>query len=293
MKRKRYLFVGLALVAAVAVGLAGWGYAGPATATPSMTCDPAGGSQNTPGCHVKATTTTKAPTTTTKAPTPTTKATTATTKAPTTGTTGGTTTTTGGSTSTTVTLVPAEGGFTDVPSTHPYYMQISDPAVQQAIGGAEDGTFKPDLPVTRQDFVRMIVKALGLAVTGNETSPFTDVVSGQDADPFFPDKYVAVCAVEGITVGKTPTTFAPEDDLTRQQLITMVARAAKVSDPAADFTPAFMPEQFYPDEHYVNARKADSAGLLDGLQAVDSTYDFMAPSTRGEVAVMLYNLINR
>ena len=279
MKRKRYLAVGLTIVGAMAIGLAGWGYAGPATATPGMTCDLAAGSQNTPGCHVAATTTTKAPTTTTKAPT--------------TGTTGATTATTSASPSTTVTVVPAESGFSDVPSTHPYYTQISDPAVQQVISGNADGTFKPDLPVVRQDFAKMIVKALGLAVTGDEVCPFTDVVSGQDEDPFFPDKYVAVCAVEGITVGKTPTTFAPEDDLTRQQLITMVVRAAKSSDPAADFTPPFTPGQFYPDEHYANARKAASPGLLDGLQEVGAAYDFMAPSTRGEVAVMLYNLLNR
>ena len=286
MKRKRYLAGGLVLVGAVALGLAGWGYAGSATAMPGNTCDLGGGSQNTPGCHVKATTTTKAPaTTTTKAPT-------ATTKAPSTGTTGGaTTTTTGASTSTSVTLSGAETSFSDVPSTHPYYTQISDMATRQVISGDAEGNFKPDLPVTRQDFAKMIVKALDLALTGDETSPFTDLDSGQDADPLFPEKYVAVCAVQGITVGKTSTTFAPDDDLTRQQLITMVVRAAKVSDPPADFTTPFAPGQFYPDEHYANASKAASAKLLDGLQAVDSAYDFMLPATRGEVAVMLYNLI--
>ncbi len=117
MKRKRYLAVGLVIVTAVAIGLLGWAYAGPATAHPGNTCNPEAG-HGTPGCHVGATTTTKAPTTTTKAPTTTTKAPTTTTKAPTTttkapnttttgstGTTAGNTTTTASSTSTSVTLV--------------------------------------------------------------------------------------------------------------------------------------------------------------------------------------------
>jgi hypothetical protein len=306
MKRKRYLAVGLVIVGAIAIGLAGWGFARPAAAHPGQTCtnftchpDP-----NATATTKAPTTTTKAPTTTTKAPTTTTKAPTTTTKAPnttttgSTGTTAGNTTTTAGnttttapSTSTSVTLIPAATSFSDVPATHPYATQIADVVARQVMSGNADGTFKPDLPVTRQDFAKMIVKALGVAVTGSETSPFTDVVAGKDADPFFPDKYVAVCFAQGITVGKTATTFAPAEELTRQQLISMVVRAAKLSDPAANFTPPFTVGQFVPDEHYANARKAASAGLLAGLQAIDSTYDFLAPATRGEVAVVLDNLL--
>ncbi len=163
----------------------------------------------------------------------------------------------------------------------PTAKQIADVVAQQIMSGNADGTFKPDLPVTRQDFAKMIVKALGVAVTGSETSPFTDVVGGKDADPFFPDKYVAVCFAQGITVGKTATTFAPAEELTRQQLISMVVRAAKLSDPAADFTPPFTVGQFVPDEHYANARKAASSGLLAGLQAVDSSLRLPGPRHPG------------
>jgi hypothetical protein len=317
MKRKRYLALGLALAAAVGIGLVSWGYSGSASAHPGMTCNPEAG-HGTPGCHVAVTTTTAKPTTTTaKATTTTAKATTTTAKASTTttkgstGTTAASTTTTAGTTDTTagttettgttgstttitVPLAPAEGtSLSDVPSTDPYYTQISDMVTRQVMSVNADGTFGRDLPVTRQDFARMIVKALGLTVTGNESSPFTDVAGGADADPFFPDKYVAVCFAQGITVGKTATTFAPDDNLTRQQLVTMAVRAAKLPEPPADFIPPFTIGQFYPEEHYVNARKAASAGLLEGVQAVDFAYNFVIPATRGEVAVMLYNLLNR
>ena len=69
-------------------------------------------------------------------------------------------------------------------------------------------------------------------MTGAEVCPFTDVVAQTGTDPFYPSKYVAVCAAHGITTGKTPTTFAPYDNITRQQLITMVVRAADAVDPA-------------------------------------------------------------
>jgi hypothetical protein len=296
MKRKRYLALGLVLVGAAAIGLAGWGYAGPAGAHPGNTCNPGPG-HGLPGCHVDATPTTAPPTPTTAPPTPTTAAPTPATDAPTTTTDAPTTTTSTASTTTTTsttstTAAPEGSSFSDVLPSYSYYTQIGDLAARQVISGYSDGTFKPDLPVTRQLFAKMIVKALGFTVTGSEQCPFTDVVSGQDEDPFVPDKYVAVCAAHGITEGKTPSTFAPYDNITRQQLVTMVVRAAHLADPAGDFAPPFVPGQFFPEEHYLNARMAAYAGLFRGLSTAGSGY-FLAPATRGEVAVMLYNLLHR
>jgi hypothetical protein len=297
MKRKRYFALGLVLVGAAAIGLAGWGYAGSANAHPGNTCNPGAG-HGLPGCHVDPTPVTDAPTTTTAAPTPATDAPTTTTDAPTTTTTStASTTTTTSATSTTgsttsTTAAPEGSSFSDVLPSYAYYTQIGDLAARQVISGYSDGTFKPDLPVTRQLFAKMIVKALGFTVTGSEQCPFTDVVSGQDEDPFFPDKYVAVCAARGITEGKTASTFAPYDNITRQQLVTMVVRAAHLADPAGGFTPPFVPGQFFPEEHYLNARMAAFAGLFRGLSTAGSGY-FLAPATRGEVAVMLYNLLHR
>jgi hypothetical protein len=127
-------------------------------------------------------------------------------------------------------------------------------------------------------------------VAESDICTFTDVEKS-DATTFYPDNFVAVCAARGITVGKTATTFDPYASITRQQLISMVVRAANLSDPPTDYTPTFSPGQFYPEEHYLNARKAAYAGLLDGLQGIGPTYDFMAPVTRGECAQVLHNLL--
>jgi S-layer homology domain len=303
--RKRHFALGFAAAAVVAVALTGWIYAKPASAHPGASCTPeAGHCSSGPATTAKKVTTTtakKATATTAKKTTPTTaKAKTTTTKKSTTTTKPKATTTTavtaGAPASTTATTSPqpaGEAGFSDVPATHPYYKQIGDLVARQLMVGDSDGTFKPDDPVTREAFAMMIVKALDLQVTGDETCAFTDVTPGQTADPFFPDKYVAVCASNGITIGVTPSTFEPAVNLTRQQLITMVARAAKLADPPADFTPPFDLGQFFPEEHFTNARKAASTGLLDGLQGIGSGFDFMGSATRGEVSVMLYNLLQQ
>ena len=142
----------------------------------------------------------------------------------------------------------------------------------------------------------MIVRTLGYFVSDADICPFTDVQKSlpgsyvAPSDTNYPDHYVAVCAAQGITQGKTATTFAPFDPITRQQLITMVARAAGLPDPPAGYVPSFSPGQFYPEEHYANARRAAFAGLLAGLQGLGPAYGFMAPASRGECAQLLYNL---
>ena len=67
----------------------------------------------------------------------------------------------------------------------------------------------------------------------------------------------------------------------------MVVRAAGLSDPPAGYSPPFTAGQFSLNEHYLNARKAAYAGLLDGLRGLGPGFDFFTPATRGEVAEVL------
>jgi hypothetical protein len=181
--------------------------------------------------------------------------------------------------------------FSDVtPGVTPYATAIIALANDGIITGFTDGTFRPNSLVTRQQFAKMIVLTLGLPVTGAEVCPFVDVAVQMGTDPFYPSKYVAVCALAGITQGKTPTTFGPNENITHQQLISMIARAADLAPPPVAYVPPFTASQFSLDDHYQNARKAAYAGLLNDLMGVGPGYNFLAPSTRGECAQLLYNL---
>ena len=135
----------------------------------------------------------------------------------------------------------------------------------------------------------MILKTLGLPVSAGDVDPFTDVSPGQDqSDLFYPDKYVAVVWENHITTGITPTTFGPSANVTRAQFITMVTRAANLSDPPADYTPPFAN---FSSDHYPWARKAAYAGLLSGLEGMGPNFDFWAQATRGEAVQILDNLL--
>ena len=238
---------------------------------------------NTGAATVTVTVSNASPTTTTVPPTTTTtEPTTTTTTAPV-----PTPTTTTTSPPTTTTTLPASI-FTDVPPTHPYAGQIRVLASRNIVSGFGDGSFRPDDPVVRQQFAKMIVLTLGLPVSEADVSPFTDVPSVPG--DLYPDNYVAVAAKYGITLGTAPGTFSPWSRITRAQLITMVARAASLPEPPAGYAPPF-PD--FSSTHYPWARKAAYAGLLDVLQGMGPDYDFWVPATRGEVCALVETLLER
>ena len=53
----------------------------------------------------------------------------------------------------------ADLSFSDVPSDYTYYSAITDLTAEGIINGFEDGTFKPEDPVTRAQFTKLICLA--------------------------------------------------------------------------------------------------------------------------------------
>jgi len=162
-------------------------------------------------------------------------------------------------------------------------------AAEGVVGGYSDGRFGPYDKVTRQQFAKMIILALDCDVTPVAACSFKDVASSaSSSDPLYPAGYVNACAAAGITVGTTPNTFAPYNQITRAQLITMVARAAGLVDAPAWYQAPFAN---FSATHFPWANRAAFAGLLDGYAGMGSSFDFWASATRGEVCLLLANLI--
>ena len=183
--------------------------------------------------------------------------------------------------------------FEDVDSTHPYAEAIGVLSGLGIINGYADSTFKPNNPVWRQHFAKMIVKTMGHYVPPSIVCPFTDVdLTPNPLDPSYPAKYIAVCAYHGITVGKTPTTFDPYANINRFQVMSMVVRAVMQAYPGLLMAP---PSTFEPtwdpslSVHGSNAAVAEYNGLLTGIDLTA-----LSPGgniTRGETAQVLYNVL--
>jgi len=185
---------------------------------------------------------------------------------------------------------PTGAGFSDVTDSTRYANEITLLAKRSIVSGYSDGRFGPYDRVTRQQFAKMIVLSLGCTVSPVSLCSFRDVASTpSSSDPLYPAGYIEACVAQGITLGKTPYTFCPFDNITRAQLITMVARAAGLPEPPGTYRPGF---SNFSAEHYPWARKAAYAGWLDGFVGMGPGFDFWAPATRGEVCLLLASLVN-
>jgi len=180
--------------------------------------------------------------------------------------------------------------FTDVEGS-PFEASINSLADQSIVGGYPDGTFRPDNPLQRQQFAKMAVLAMGYEVTVGDVSSFSDTPAPFDPvnNPLYPGSYVAVAAENEIILGKTDGSFDFYGNVTRQQAITIVVRAAgdELAEPAADYEGQL---SYTDPDHGANIKKAESNGLLDAIPDL-ATWDPTAPATRGEAAELLAQLL--
>ena len=119
---------------------------------------------------------------------------------------------------------PAQEGavtaFRDVAKTAYYYEAVLW-AVQNGVTyGTSASTFSPDATCTRAQAVTFLWRAAGEPEVSGSHS-FTDVKTGS-----YYEKAVIWAAQNGITSGTTATTFSPNDNCTRAQIVTFLWRAA-------------------------------------------------------------------
>jgi hypothetical protein len=186
-----------------------------------------------------------------------------------------------------ITTTPSTGiAFSDVPATFWGYNIITSLSTRGIVAGYTDGTFKPNAAITRAEFATMLVKALGLSITGTTTA-FTDVAQGSwDYGP------VNAAAAAGLVTGYGGTTqFGPYTLITREQMAVMVSKALGAKAPATNGTElnAFNDGSRVSSWATTGVDEAVKAGIVIGMSA-----DHLAPlahATRAQAAAMIYQLL--
>ena len=110
--------------------------------------------------------------------------------------------------------------FVDVDVDAYYYDAVLWAAEKGITTGTSDTTFSPEETLTRDQAVTFLWRANGSPVASGHN--FEDVPS----DAYYANA-VAWAATEGITTGTSDTTFSPEDDCVRAQIVTFMHRNAK------------------------------------------------------------------
>ena len=109
--------------------------------------------------------------------------------------------------------------FTDVKAGSYYYDAVLWAVENGITKGTSDTTFSPDVTCSRAQIVTFLWRSQGVPAAG-AVNPFTDV----KADAYYADA-VLWAVKEDVTKGTTDTTFDPNADCTRAQIVTFIWRA--------------------------------------------------------------------
>lgn len=116
--------------------------------------------------------------------------------------------------------------FKDVPTSdwaYPYIAALKEAGV---IDGFQDGTFKPNAPITRNQMAKIIVNGYGLEPATEINLPFSDTQTENNwAAP-----YIQTLFDLGITTGQTGTKYGGDSTVTRGNMAAFTIRSEVTTD---------------------------------------------------------------
>ncbi len=195
-------------------------------------------------------------------------------------------------TNSTYTVVWNPMEFADV-SAHWAKDTINNMGSRMVVSGVGNNNYAPNKEITRGEFAAIIVKALGL-VPGTGKSNFVDV----EASKWY-SGYIQTASAYGILTGYSAMTFGPNDEITREQAMTMIARAMNVtglnSTLKASEVDTLLSEYSDGADASDFAKTSIAACLKTGIISGTGSHT-IAPKkniTRAEVAVIIQKLLQK
>ena len=181
--------------------------------------------------------------------------------------------------------------FADV-AEHWAKASVNNMGSRLVISGVGDNKFEPNRDITRAEFAAIMVRALGLAPDAAKNT-FSDVLASS-----WYSGYVGTAASYGIISGYDADTFAPNAKITREQAMTMVARAMAITKlDAAAVSGASASLSGYTDTAKISSyAKSGIIACLNTGVVTGKTADTIAPKnniTRAEVAVIIERLLKK
>lgn len=172
----------------------------------------------------------------------------------------------------------AEVRFSDLPA-HLTELQQAVHTLndQKIVHGFSDGTFRPNEPITREQFAVILARTLNLNVQHNE-SPFADVPT----DTIYSGSIRKLTDM-GIINGFPDGLFYPKEKVTRLQAATMLNRAFQIS---------YMEDSYFftdVDAHNTHIKALYFNGITNGMSETEFGPSY--PITRGQASIFIYRIL--
>lgn len=153
--------------------------------------------------------------------------------------------------------------------------------------GTSETTFSPNTTLTRGMFVTALGRLAGINPADYQNRKFTDV----KADAYYAP-YVNWAASKGIVGGTTSTTFAPDSNITREQMAVIMKNYA---DKMGYSIPKTLEAVTFADNAQISSWAKDAvkamqqAGVLSGKE--NNRFDPQGNATRAEAATVLHRFV--
>lgn len=182
-----------------------------------------------------------------------------------------------------------KASFNDVAAGVWYNKPVSFIAARDITTGTGGGNFSPDAKLTRGQFIVMLMKAYGIDPDANPADNFSD------AGSTYYTGYIAAAKRLGITNGVGKNLFAPEKEITRQEMFTLLYNALKVIGQLPEGDSGKTLSDFT-DAGQIDSWAKEAMTLLVETGTVGGNAGTLTPTsttTRAEMAQVLYNLLSK
>lgn len=147
------------------------------------------------------------------------------------------------------------------------------------MNGYPEGIFAPENSITRAEFATVMSKFMELGEDSAAADKFSDV------DGHWAKGYIGALYSREIVNGVSDIEFAPDANVTRQEIATILARAFKLTEKSADvFADNASIAEWASDFVYMTK----AAGYMQGDE--NNNFNPIANATRAEVATIIYRL---
>lgn len=179
--------------------------------------------------------------------------------------------------------------FTDVLSGQWFYEDVLYVYEKNIMNGISDTMFGPDESMTRGQFVAVLGRTADVT-DSSQKAPATTKFDDVNANEYYA-AHVAWAVEKGIINGISEREFAPDDEVTREQIAAMMTRyanAMEISLPAADET-VFADDAEIADYAKEAVYRMKSAGILQGEG--NNIFHPRGNASRGAAAKMIHLLL--
>ncbi len=187
---------------------------------------------------------------------------------------------------------PASAFYTDMDENHWAYQSIKFLTEVGVVVGYPDGTYKPDIPVTRAEFASMAIKALG-----QESSTVAQEIHFDDITPeFWAYNIIQKAVYFDLIPDSKGESYRPFDSVTRAEAINIAVNALttnQISKEKADDIIAKSYEDYtqMPAWFLMAAAKAHVLDLVVVMPGHEGKMEANRPANRAEVAMILYKMM--